>query len=68
MGIALFFACLLPCVAVVEVVANRLAIRALMILTGLYLCTHTHTHTHTHTLWRSIWGVCYPCGASVRGT
>ena len=46
MGIALFFACLLPCVAVVEVVANRLAIRALMILTGLYLCTHTHTHTH----------------------
>ena len=50
MRIALFFACLLPCVAVVEVVANRLAIRALMILTGLYLCTHTHTHTHTHTM------------------
>ena len=59
MGIALFFACLLPCVAVVEVVANRLAIRALMILTGLYLCTHTMEIN---------FGGCYPRGASVRGT
>lgn len=52
--------CLLPCVAIVEVVANKLAIRVLMILAGLYLCTHTTMEINL--------GVCYSFGASVRGT
>lgn len=56
-----FFACMLASLCGIgrRVVANKFAIRTPIILTELYLCTHTMEIN---------FGGCYPRGASVRGT